>query len=244
MEVSFKDAAFGTKAEISYEREAVCSVCKGSGTTSGSGRKTCTTCGGAGQVRRSSGFFSLTSVCPTCQGQGTIIENPCSTCGGRGVAKKRQRIKVTIPAGIANGQRITIHGQGDDAPQGGDTGDLHVIVHVAPHRHFERAGNDVHCVVPISVTQAALGAEIKVPTIDDKRVRLKIPGGTQNGKVLRLRGEGIPALNSNRRGDLYVRLQVVIPKHLNGRSKQLLRVLAEIEGENSDPEPIALSELG
>lgn len=243
LEISFTDAAFGTKVEIAYERETACESCSGTGAAHGSGRKTCPTCGGAGQVRRSSGFFSVASVCPTCNGEGTVVEKPCNNCGGNGVVKKRQRVKVTIPAGISHGQRISIPRQGDAARGGGEPGDLHVIVHVLPHKHFERQGNDLYCAVPISFTQAALGTDIQVPTLDGKRVKVKIPSGTQHGKVMRLRNEGVPVVNSGRRGDLYIKLQVTIPKHVSGKAKTLLKELATLEGEESSPDPIPLKEL-
>lgn len=243
LEISFTDAAFGTKVEVAYEREAACETCGGTGATSGSSRKTCQTCGGAGQVRRSSGFFSVASVCPTCNGEGTVVDNPCSSCSGSGVVKKRQRVKVTIPAGIANGQRISIPRQGDAARGGGEPGDLHVVVHVQPHKHFERQGNDLYCAVPISITQAALGADIQVPTLDGKRARVKVPAGTQHGKVLRLKNEGIPLVNGSRRGDMYIKMHVEVPKRVSGRAKELLKELSELEGEDQTPDPIPLREL-
>lgn len=244
LEIDFEDAVFGSKAEISYSRQSLCETCGGSGASPGSGTQTCSTCGGSGQVRRSSGFFSVASVCPTCNGQGTVIEKPCTSCRGAGVVGKNQRIKVSIPAGIANGQRITIPRQGDAAPHNGEPGDLHVVVHVRSHRFFERDGTDAYCVVPINVAQAALGAEITVPTLDGKRVKLKVPSGTQSGKILRLRNEGIPVLNNaGRRGDLYVKLQVVIPKRVNGKEKELFTELGRALGENSSPNPIPLSDL-
>jgi len=243
LEISFTDAAFGTKVEVAYERESACEQCGGTGATSGSSRKTCQTCGGAGQVRRSSGFFSVASVCPTCNGEGTVVDNPCSACNGNGVIKKRQRVKVTIPAGIANGQRISIPRQGDAARGGGEPGDLHVVVHVQPHKHFERQANDIYCAVPISMTQATLGGDIQVPTLDGKRARVKIPAGTQHGKVLRLKNEGIPVVNSSRRGDMYIKLHIAIPKRVSGRSKELLKELSDLEGEDQTPDPIPLREL-
>ncbi|MEX2444354.1 MAG: molecular chaperone DnaJ [Alkalispirochaeta sp.] len=243
LEISFTDAAFGTKVEVAYERESACEKCGGTGATSGSSRKTCQTCGGAGQVRRSSGFFSVASVCPTCNGEGTVVDNPCSACNGTGVIKKRQRVKVTIPAGIANGQRISIPRQGDAARGGGVPGDLHVVVHVQPHKHFERQGNDIYCAVPISITQATLGADIQVPTLDGKRARVKIPAGTQHGKVLRLKNEGIPIVNSSRRGDMYVKIHIEVPKRVSGRAKELLKELSDLEGEDQTPDPIPLREL-
>ncbi|TVR67180.1 MAG: molecular chaperone DnaJ [Spirochaetaceae bacterium] len=245
LQVAFKDAAFGTKVEVAYERQASCESCSGTGAgAGGGGRKTCSTCGGAGQVRRSSGFFSVASVCPTCQGEGSIVENPCSACGGAGAVKKRQRLKVTIPAGIAHGQRVTIPGQGDAPRGGGESGDLHVVIHVEPHKHFERDNNDLYCVIPISMTQAALGTEIQVPTLDEKRVKVKVPAGTQTGKVLRLRNEGVPVVNGgSRRGDLYIKIQVVVPHRLSSRARELLREVADLEGENSRPDPIPLKDL-
>lgn len=244
LEISFKDAAFGKKADIAYQRNTACDSCGGTGAQSGTGRRTCDTCGGAGQVRRSSGFFSIASTCPTCNGEGQVIENPCKKCRGSGLVKKQQKVKVTIPAGIDDGKRISLSGQGDAGPNGGSSGDLYVFVHVKPHEYFERDGNNLYCMIPISVSQAALGAEIMVPTLDGKRVRVKVPAGTQNGKILRLRNEGIPYLhNPSKRGDLYIRIHVRIPERLSNKAKSILQELSELEGDNSNPRPIDLSEL-
>lgn len=245
LDISFKDAVFGTKVEVSYERHVTCPSCGGNGAETGSGKKVCPTCGGSGQVRRSSGFFSIASPCPTCNGEGHIIENPCDMCNGNGVITKKQKLKVTIPPGIESGKRINIPGQGDAGPNGGPAGDLFVYVRVQPHEFFERHGDDVYCVVPISFTQAALGSEIMVPTLEGKKVKMKVPAGTQNGKILRLKNEGIPHLhNSNRRGDLYIKIRVEVPKKLSSRSKELLKELSDLEGENKSPNPVPLSELG
>ena len=244
LEITFRDAVFGTKLEISYRKNASCSVCKGQGTTSGGGRRVCPTCGGSGQVRRSSGFFSIASPCPTCSGEGYIIENPCSACGGSGVQPKNQKIKVTIPPGIEHGKRINIPGQGDAGSNGGSPGDLYVYISVVPHSYYERDGNDLYCVIPVSITQATLGGEIHVPTLDDKKIKVKIPAGTQNGKILRVRNEGVPHLhNPQTRGDLYIKISVSIPTKLSSKSKSLLKELAELEGENIHPEPVPLSQL-
>ena len=244
LEIPFKDAVFGTKVEISYERHVICPGCGGNGAETGSGRKVCPTCGGSGQVRRSSGFFSIASPCPTCNGEGYIIENPCDMCKGNGVISKPQKLKVTIPPGIESGKRINIPGQGDAGPNGGPSGDLYVYVRVQPHDYFERHGNDIYCVIPITFTQAALGAEIMVPTLEGKKVKVKVPSSTQNGKVLRLKNEGIPHLhNSNRRGDLYIKIRVEVPKKLSARGKELLKELSELEGENKSPDPVPLAEL-
>lgn len=244
LDIDFKDAVFGTKAEISYTRNVACSQCGGSGAESGTGRKVCGTCGGTGQVRRNSGFFSIASTCPTCNGEGFVVEHPCRYCHGTGLAKKQQKIKVTIPAGIDSGKRINIPGQGDAGPNGGPAGDLFVYITVRPHKYFERDGNDLYCVIPISLTQAALGAEIEVDTIDDKRVKIKIPAGVQNGKILRLKGRGVPYLhNSDKRGDMYIKLHVEIPKRVSSKAKALLRELADVIGEDTKPNPVPLSEL-
>ena len=244
LEISFKDAVFGADTEVSYQRHAACSTCKGSGAENGSGKKICPTCGGSGQVRRSSGFFSIASPCSTCSGEGYVIENPCTECHGTGLVNKKQRIKVTIPAGIESGKRISIPGQGDFGPNGGPAGDLYVDINIMPHKHFQRDRNDIYCVVPISVTQAALGTTIQVQTLDDRKIKVKIPAGTQNGKILRVKNEGVPFLhNGSRRGDMYIRIQVEIPTKLSGREKELLSKLAEIRGEDASPEPVQLSEL-
>jgi molecular chaperone DnaJ len=241
LEIPFQDAVFGTKAEIQFAHNESCGACRGSGAVGGSGRKVCSTCAGSGQVRRSQGFFSIASPCPSCGGEGFMIENPCKECGGSGVQKKRRKIAVTIPAGIEDGKRVVIPGQGDAGQNGGPAGDLYVFIHVNGHEHFERDGNDLYCAVPISMTQAALGAELLVTTLDGKKIKVKIPAGMQNGKMLRIRDEGIPA--GNRRGDLYIKVIVKIPAKLSRRGKELLEELSKVEGEESAPKPIPLAEL-
>jgi molecular chaperone DnaJ len=244
LDVDFKDAVFGTKAEITYIHNVSCSHCGGSGAESGSGKTVCKTCGGTGQVRRNSGFFSIASACPTCGGEGYVIENPCSFCRGTGLTKKQQKIKVTIPAGIASGKRISIPGQGDAGPNGGPAGDLYVYVTVRSHKFFERDGNDLYCVIPISMTQASLGDELEIQTIDGNRIKLKIPSGVQNGKMLRVKGRGVPLLNSkDQRGDMYIKIQIETPKRLNSKAKALMRELADVLGENHSPDPVPLSDL-
>lgn len=244
LNIPFKDAVFGTKVQISYNRHVECSPCSGTGAESGGGKKMCPTCGGSGQVRRSSGFFSIASACPTCNGDGYVIENPCKSCRGAGVVQKSQKIKVTIPPGIESGKRINIPGQGNAGPGGGLTGDLYVYITVKPHRYFERDGADVYCVIPISMTQASLGSDLMVKTLDDKKAKLKIPSGTQNDKILRLRGEGIPYLhNAGRRGDMYIKIRVNIPTKLSSKAKSLLKELSELDQGENNPEPIPLTEL-
>ena len=241
IEIPFKDAVFGTKVEIQFSHNESCPVCKGSGAASGAGRKTCPTCQGSGQVRLSQGFFSVASTCRSCRGEGYIIEKPCAECGGSGIQKKRQKIMVTVPPGVENGRRIVIPRQGDAGPNGGPAGDLYVIVRVKPHNFFERQDLDMYCAVPISVSQAALGANIHVSTLDGKTIKVKVPAGTQNGKMLRIRDEGVPS--GNRRGNLYIKFIVRIPEKLSRRGRELLEELAHTEGQNDSPGPIPLSEL-
>jgi len=244
LEIDFQDAVFGTSKEISYQRNDTCSSCDGSGAESGSGKTMCPTCGGSGQVRRSSGFFSIASTCPSCRGEGYIIKNPCKECNGSGVVKRKRVIKVTIPAGIENGRRIHIPHQGDGGLNGGPPGDLYVYIHIRAHEYFKRDGNDIYCVIPVSITQASLGSEILVPTIDKKKVRVKIPPGTQTGKVLRLKNEGVPYINnSHRRGDMYIEILVEIPERLSARAKTLLKELSDIMGEETNPSPKKISDL-
>jgi molecular chaperone DnaJ len=242
IEISFKDAVFGTKMEIQYSRNDSCPDCKGSGAASGSGKKICPTCQGVGQVRRSSGFFSVASPCPTCSGEGYVIEQPCKVCGGSGNQKKRQKIMVTIPPGVENGRRVAIPRQGDTAPNGGSPGDLYVFIRVKPHEYFERQGQDLYCAIPISVTQATLGADIQVTTLDGKTIKVKIPAGIQNGKMLRIREEGIPVSTSHR-GCLYIKLMVKVPEKLSHRGRELMEELSRVEGENEVPKPIPLAEI-
>lgn len=242
LQISFQDAVYGTKAEVQYMRNEVCPTCKGTGAAGGSGRKMCPTCQGAGQVRHSSGFFSIASPCPACHGEGSIIENPCHDCGGSGVQKKRQKLLVTIPAGVEDGKRINIPRQGDAGANGGSYGDLFVFIRVKPHPYFERSGVDLYCAVPISITQAALGAEVTVTALDEKKLKLKIPAGTQNGKMLRIRDEGVPLANG-RQGDLYFKIIVQVPTKLSSKARSLLEEVAKLEGENVTPTPISLTDL-
>ena len=242
IEIPFKDAVFGTKVEIQYSHNEACTTCSGSGTADGGGKKTCPVCRGTGQVRHSQGFFSLATTCHNCRGDGYVIEKPCRDCSGTGTQKKRQKIMVTIPAGVENGKRVVIPRQGDAGPNGGPAGDLYVFIRTKPHEYFERQSYDLYCAVPISITQAALGADIHVTTLDNKTIKVKVPAGIQNGKLLRIRNEGVPS--GSQRGSLYIKLMVQIPEKLSRRGKELLEELAKVEGQNDSPKPIALSQLG
>jgi len=241
IEIPFKDAVYGAKVEIQYSHNESCTTCKGAGTADGSGKKTCPTCRGSGQVRHSQGFFSVATTCHQCRGEGSIIEKPCSFCGGSGTKKSRQKIMVTIPAGVENGKRVVIPKQGDAGPNGGPAGDLYVFIRVKPHEYFERQAYDLYCAVPISISQAALGADIHVTTLDNKTIKVKVPAGTQNGKLLRIRDEGVPM--GSQKGNLYIKLMVQIPEKLSKRGKELLEELAKAEGQNDSPKPISLSQL-
>jgi molecular chaperone DnaJ len=242
IEIPFKDAVFGAKVEIQYSRNESCPACKGSGADNGSGRKTCPTCQGSGQVRHSQGFFSVASTCHACGGEGYIIERPCRECGGSGAQKKRQKIMVTIPAGVENGKRVVIPRQGDAGPNGGPAGDLYVFIRIKPHEYFERQDLDLYCAAPVSVSQAALGADIHVTTLDGKTIKVKVPAGIQSGRMLRIRDEGVPS--GGGRGNLYIKLIVRIPEKLSRRGRELLEELAKVEGQNDSPKPIPLSALG
>ncbi|MFI3257076.1 MAG: molecular chaperone DnaJ [Spirochaetales bacterium] len=244
LEISFKDAVYGTKQEISFRHNETCSSCKGTGGAEGSQRKTCPTCNGNGQIRQNAGFFSVAQTCPTCHGEGSIIDNPCKKCNGSGVESKRKKISVTIPAGVDDGKRITISGYGDAGRNGVPSGDLIIILHVAAHKFFERNHQDLYCAIPISMTQAALGADIFITSLDDKKIKLKIPSGTQHGKMLRLRDEGVPYVNSSKKGDLYIKIIVNIPTKISSKAKEALEEFAKIEGEQSSPKLVPLSELG
>ena len=242
IEIPFKDAVFGTKVEIQFSHNESCPACKGSGAANGAGKKTCPTCQGSGQIRQSQGFFSVATPCHTCGGEGYIVEHPCRECGGSGALKKRQKIVVSIPAGVENGKRVVIPKQGDAAPNGGPPGDHYVFIRVKPHEYFERQDLDLYCAVPISISQAALGADIHVTTLDNKTIKVKVPAGIQNGKMLRIRDEGVPA--GGRRGNLYIKLMVQIPEKLSRRGRELMEELSRVEGEDDSPRPIRLSSLG
>ncbi len=239
--IDFEHAVFGKEVEIEYERLKACDECHGSG---GEGVRTCSQCGGSGQVRRNSGFFSIATACPACGGEGTVIDNPCRSCGGAGTVHSKQKLKVTIPQGMDPDRRIRLEGQGNFGSKGAPPGDLYVYIHVRPHQHFERHDYDLYCVIPISMTQAALGGEIWVRTLDKKRIKLKVPSGTQDGKMLRIRGEGVPVLNAGgRRGDLYVKLKVEVPVRLTGKEKDILKQFSDVHGEVDEPAPVKLKDL-
>jgi len=243
LHINFKDAVYGTTADIHFRHNEACEACHGSGGAAGSSKKTCPTCGGVGQVRQGNGFFTIQQTCPTCRGKGTTIDKPCSSCRGTGIQEKNKMMSLKIPAGVDNGKRIVVHGQGDVGENGGPAGDLVVVLHVEQHPTFERDGNDLYCAVPVSVTQAILGCEISITSLDGKKVTIKVPDGTSNGKLLRIKGEGVPISGSSRKGDLYVKIMVQIPTHVSSKQKELLKQYMEIENPTTEPNLMNLSKL-
>ena len=226
MTITFEDAAFGTTKDVRLGKDVTCETCGGTGAKKGTQAKTCTTCDGAGQIRqqRSTAFGNFVNVvdCPDCGGKGTIIKDPCSVCGGRGVHKESKTLKVEIPAGIDNAQVITLRGEGSAGQRGGPPGDLQIYVYVQPHEFFKREGYDLYLEMPVSFVDASLGAELLVPTLDGK-AKYKMAEGTQPGTVFRLKDKGIQHLRSNRKGSLYVVVNVDVPKKLNEKQKAILK---------------------
>lgn len=234
LKISFEEAAFGIEKEIRISHHETCPTCGGEGIKPGSHPRTCPTCGGSGYVRVSQGFFSISRTCTHCQGRGTIIDNPCKDCRGTGRVKRSHNIKVKIPAGVDNGSRLRLREKGEAGLRGGPPGDLYITLRVEPHPMFKREENTVICEVPLTFTQAALGGEIRVPTLDGN-VKLKVPPGTQSNKIFRLKGKGIPYLHSYGRGDQWVRVVVETPVNLNNEQKELLRKFKELGRGNGQP---------
>jgi molecular chaperone DnaJ len=235
LEIAFEDAAFGTTARITIPRPKPCATCKGSGAKPGTGPRTCPTCGGAGEIRLTQGFFSIARTCHHCQGQGRVVVDKCPDCGGAGGTREQASVEVKVPPGVDTGTRLKLGGEGEPAPvPGGAPGDLYVVVQVREHPVFTREDTEVLCEMPISFSQAALGAAIDVPTLDGP-AKLKIPAGTQTGKVFRLKGKGIPALSGGGRGDEHVRIFVETPSQLTKEQRELLQRFAEIAGDEVHP---------
>ncbi len=221
LELTLEEAVFGTTVDIRVPSKQTCETCHGTGTKDGSKPETCVTCHGQGQVRIQQGFFSVQQTCPHCQGAGTIISNPCNTCHGEGRVEKKKTLEVKIPEGVDTGDRIRLSGEGEAGINGGPAGDLYVQMHIKPHELFTREENDLHCVMPIPFTMAALGGTLKVPTLSGE-VNLKIPAETQTGKVFRLRGKGVKSVRSSVTGDLFCQINVETPVNLTSKQKKLL----------------------
>ena len=234
--ISFEEAAFGCEKAVTVERYETCDTCHGNGCAPGTSPEVCPDCHGTGtvQVRRQTpmGVFATSSPCPKCGGKGRIIHQPCKDCRGSGMVRKKKTIQASIPAGIDNGQTISIRGQGNAGKNGGPAGDLLITITVRPHELFRREGTSVLCEAPITFTQAVLGAELEIPTIDGK-VKYTLPEGTQSGTTFRLKGKGIPSINGRGRGDQYVTVYIETPKNLNKEQKEALKKFAETMGESN-----------
>ncbi|MEA1935249.1 MAG: molecular chaperone DnaJ [Thermodesulfobacteriota bacterium] len=228
--IPFMDAAFGKSTDIEIEKFVKCWECEGTGAAPGTVPEICPRCGGRGQITQTSGFFSISSTCPQCRGEGKIIKNPCRVCMGTGSAKTEKAVHLKIPPGVETGSRLRLRGEGEEGEFGGPAGDLYVFIYVEQHKFFERDGDNIRCQIPISITQAALGANIEVPTIEGTE-KIKISKGTQNGKLFRLRGKGITHLRGFGRGDQIVQVMVEIPTNLNKKQEKLLKEFAKLSEE-------------
>lgn len=237
VQLTLEEAAFGKQVEITVPRQAACGECHGSGAKKGSKPKNCETCGGIGQVRIQQGFFSIQQTCPHCHGEGKVITDPCSACHGQGRVRESKRLTVKIPAGVDNGDRVRLSGEGEAGLMGGSSGDLYVQVNIKTHEIFERNEDDLQCEVPVSFATAALGGTIEVPTLQG-RVTLKIPAETQTGKVFRLRGKGIKSVRSHTQGDLLCRIIVETPVNLSREQKEILTKFQDsLEGNDHSHSP-------
>lgn len=229
LDISLEEAFAGKSEKISFSIAGACDSCSGTGSADGEKPVDCTTCNGSGKIRAQQGFFIVERTCSACQGSGQMIKNPCKTCSGTGRVEKDKNLSVKIPAGIEDGNRIRLSGEGEAGSRGGPAGDLYVYVTVRKHEHFSRKGNDIYFDLPIRFTTAALGGSIEVPTIDGSRAKLQIPAGSQNGDLLRLKSKGMSVINSGgRRGDMYIELDVRIPTKLSGEEKDLMQKLDDI----------------
>jgi molecular chaperone DnaJ len=227
LEISFEEAAFGTETQIRIPRAEACPECSGSGAAAGTKPTTCPTCRGAGQVTFQQGFFSVARTCSHCRGAGRIVAEPCKKCDGAGHVAAERTLQIKIPPGVDSGSQLRIGGEGEAGALGGPPGDLYVVLRVAEHEFFKRDGTNLFCEMPVSVPQAALGATLEVPTLGGGKTRLAVPEGTQSGTVLRVKGQGIPALGGRGRGDLHVLVRVVVPKHLSSEQRRLFEQLAK-----------------
>ena len=229
LSISFMDAARGTEREISVTRQVRCDSCEGSGSEHGAARTPCKACGGVGHITQRQGFFVLQSTCPHCRGEGSVIERHCEDCRGRGRVRKTSKLKVKAPAGIEDGMSLVLRGQGEPGGNNGPPGDLYVIVSVMPHEFFTRRGDELLCTVPISFPQAALGAQIMVPSLDSEDIKVQVPAGTESGDELRLGGKGLPNVHRRgKRGDYVVRFVVKTPKRLSKRQREILKEFEEV----------------
>ena len=235
IEISLEDAAAGKDEKLKIPRLEKCDECDGNGAEPGTQAESCITCGGSGQTRYQQGFFSVMRTCPNCQGKGRIVRNPCKACSGQGRVERERNLEIKIPAGVETGSRLRVAGEGEGGVNGGPSGDLYVVIHVKAHENFERQGANLYSAVPVTFAQAALGADIKVKTLDGEE-GLKIPAGTQTGTVFRLKNHGMPNLSGRGKGDLFVAVTLVTPKTLTKEQRKLLEQLAQVEDKDFQDE--------
>ncbi len=235
LRISLEEAYAGLQKAISVPTSVTCDACNGGGSEGGAEPQTCPTCSGMGKVRAQQGFFTVERTCPTCSGAGQVVKNPCKKCGGSGRTETEKALSVNIPAGVETGTRIRLSGEGEAGLRGGPSGDLYIFIEVAEHPIFQRDGMDLFCRVPVSMTKAALGGEIEVPTIDGGRSRVKVPEGSQSGRQMRLRGKGMPALRGAGFGEMYIELAVETPVKLTAKQKELLREFEESCAQSNTP---------
>jgi molecular chaperone DnaJ len=235
LNITLEEAALGKEVELEIPKHESCDTCSGSGARPGTNPVPCSTCGGHGQVQMQQGFFAVRKTCPSCQGMGKKIESPCVSCGGTGRKKVKKNLKVKIPAGVYDGAQVRVSGEGEAGTQGGAPGDLFIVVRIKEHAMFERDGADLHCEMPITFPQATLGAEVDAPTLDGK-VKIRIPAGTESGRVFRLRGHGVKDVRVHQKGDLFVRVQIAVPKKLTAKQEELLKDFAKETGDEVYPE--------
>ncbi|MEC7963735.1 MAG: molecular chaperone DnaJ [Pseudomonadota bacterium] len=233
LRISLEEAFNGQQKTIKVPTSVSCDSCDGSGAEGGAEPQVCPTCSGIGKVRAQQGFFTVERTCPTCSGLGQIIQNPCKACGGQGRVQKDRSLSVNIPAGVETGTRIRLAGEGEAGMRGGPSGDLYIFIEVGKHQIFEREDSDLFCRVPVSMTVAAMGGDIEVPTIDGGRSRVKIPAGSQSGRQMRLRGKGMPALRGSHTGDMFIELAVETPVNLTSRQKELLKEFEDLSEDNN-----------
>lgn len=238
MEITLEDAFGGKTAQIEIPVSVTCEACSGIGAKAGTKPKTCSTCGGAGRVRQSQGFFTLERTCPGCQGRGQMIEDACPSCAGQGRVTRERTLSVNIPAGVEDGTRIRLAGEGEAGVRGGPPGDLYIFLSLAQHQLFQRDGADLHCRVPISMVTAALGGEFEVPTIDKGKTKVKVPAGTQSGRRFRIASKGMPVLRSRQTGDMYVQVAVETPQNLTKKQQELLAEFEKLSSGNTQPESV------
>ena len=233
LRVNLEESFRGVQKTISIPSSVACDTCRGTGAEGGSEPVTCPTCSGMGKVRAQQGFFTVERACPTCHGQGQIVKNPCKACGGAGRIERERSLSVNIPAGVETGTRIRLASEGEAGMRGGPSGDLYIFIEVKDHPIFQRDGVNLFCRVPVSITTAALGGEVEVPTIDGGKSRVKVPAGAQTGKQMRLRAKGMPALRGGGSGDMLIELAVETPVNLTSRQREILREFEALSAENN-----------